>query len=287
MWLARFNRFETEVYLGTTLLGVRRTQGETMWCERDDANSLQDQLVSMLAQDSPDTGRMRVWMSGALARPFVIHSESGAQSYKERQMIGEVLARQSGAFAGDPQVWIEPFRYHSSGLCVATDSSLLQQLHDTARATGLSLGSVRPAWNPVLDAQQMPASHVSAMKRIKQKIQSWRSVQDQTKDLARPARADGVSEDKVWSLAEPDALTLMVQRDHTCLFVETFEYSELDPGWKLAVRRFLAIHGLADPEQSRFVWQRRAEKQDTRLLTTHPANIPIGSIEQIAEQNNP
>lgn len=283
VWSVHSDQFEVEAYVGVGEIGVRCAQGETIWRERHTTATLQEQFVSILAQEVPLAGRMRVWVSGALARPFVIQPESAARTVQERKMIGIALAKQSGALTGSPQVWVEPFPRHPRSLCVAMDSELLQQLHGTASATGMSLKSVRPTWNRILDVLHEPAPGGAVVKYLRRKWQFWRMGKAPLESGAMSESVEGIIGLTVWSLAEPDSLTLLVQRGHECLFAETFERSEMDPGWILAVRRFLAVHGLADPERQRFVWQHQIKTRAQKPLPNRFVTIPIGSIEQITD----
>lgn len=164
-----------EVYLGPTTVGCRGLDDvDHRWA---DVSDLEDGLVCLREwlAELRNPVRARIWLATSLARPFVITVDSGARNTDEARELANAMAGEATGLDGELKVWLAPWRAEQMALAVAVSRSLLSSiLALTNGRNGLRVPSVRPWWNPVLDA-----------------------VIERSRDSARSIG---------WTIAEPDGL---------------------------------------------------------------------------------
>jgi hypothetical protein len=95
--------------------------------------------------------RMRVWLSAALARPFVMTQVAGLKGMQEAQAMATEMAKGATGLETDCAVWLSQTPAVGSALCVAMSRSLQQEILASVKATRISLLSLRPWWALALD----------------------------------------------------------------------------------------------------------------------------------------
>ncbi|HEY4080822.1 MAG TPA: hypothetical protein VGM81_09005 [Burkholderiaceae bacterium] len=96
--------------------------------------------------------KMRIWLSGGLARPFLFNAPDGASEADLRRIAAALASEQTG-LEGDCEVWVEKSGKGGSRMAVAmqvaTHQALLKRFGASKRQTLLSM---RPWWADVLRA---------------------------------------------------------------------------------------------------------------------------------------
>lgn len=147
-----------EVYLGETLVGCKGLdEGAERWSEVRDLDAGFATLDSWLdGADQPC--RARVWLSSALARPWIIAADCGARNASELRTLASLRAGETTGLAGEVKVWTAPWRANRPTLAVAMPILAFGRLNSTRassrRGKGWRVDSVRPWWNQVFDAVQ-------------------------------------------------------------------------------------------------------------------------------------
>lgn len=89
---------------------------------------------------------VRVWLSSALARPFLIGPTKGLASWAEAQALGRSAALSGTGFAKECVVRVEAWPGEERVLATAVERDTLETIVGAVRAKGGRLVSLRPAW---------------------------------------------------------------------------------------------------------------------------------------------
>ncbi len=95
--------------------------------------------------------QVRVWLSGALARPFTVAPIAGLRNWREAHELAAHLAPQSTGLREPCAVWVERLPTRESSVAVAVERSLLQTIVTAARTHRTPLTCVRPWWALALE----------------------------------------------------------------------------------------------------------------------------------------
>lgn len=231
MWWARSEL--AEVYLGATIVGVRAGDTES-WVGVPDVESASSQVMAVLRQDVPRRARVRVWLSAALSRAFVVPADCGARNDDEAVAIAQALAAQATGVSGEITTWVDLWNAQRGCLAAATPTRVLVALREGCASCGLQLRSVKPWWNLALD----------------QALSQARAGDRQV----------------LWSLAEPDALTMGMLSAGAVSAIDTLEPVAHDPDWIHARARARAGQTGEHAE-----WHAEAD-----LRPNDPQELPIG-----------
>ena len=158
MWLAGSEL--VDVYLGETAAAVM-TAGESG--ETDAAHWLAatsvDEAWGLVAQHMAGTDgnrrpgrRVRLWLSGALARPFMFGPVAGLRRWAEANDVAASMASDATGLIGPCAIWLDDWRPDAPCLAVAMNRSLLDAIETSAAEHGLRIASIRPWWTAVLGA---------------------------------------------------------------------------------------------------------------------------------------
>lgn len=126
--------------------------------------SQQDAILHGLqrhAQSTRARGRaVSVWLSGALARPFLFGPVQGLRGWSEVNSAAQSAARQACGIDEPCQVVLEgePSMHRVLGTAVRVET--VDAIHRTAASLGLRVKSIRPAWAEVIDSA--PAARFNA-----------------------------------------------------------------------------------------------------------------------------
>jgi hypothetical protein len=96
--------------------------------------------------------RLHVWLSGVLARPFVFGPVAGLKGWREAHEAVAAAAPMACGLQGPCAAVLEADPSAQPALGTAVELPLLNGIHSAARARGLRVVSIRPAWANATDA---------------------------------------------------------------------------------------------------------------------------------------
>jgi len=159
VWWARSEPLE--VYLSDREVGLgRRGVRSSQWAETSDLSDALQQLAGWFGTPACSGVRqVRVWLSGDLARPYLVPAASGARSAREARVLATAMAADAAAFDGEVRLWLDRWRSGEPTLAVAIPAQVWQGLHEVvatwsaSRAGNAAIGiaSIRPWWNMPFD----------------------------------------------------------------------------------------------------------------------------------------
>lgn len=91
--------------------------------------------------------RVKVWLSGALARPFLLAPLEGLTKRREALALAQANAAEATGLAPDCVVWLGAWRAQRGGLAVALQPGLIEALLECERALPLRVSAMEPWWN--------------------------------------------------------------------------------------------------------------------------------------------
>jgi len=95
--------------------------------------------------------RVRVWLSGAWALPFVMQPVAGLRNWREALAAAGAVAGDQTGWAKPAAVWLDSVPQQHAALGVAAAQPVLAALNRGAAEVGVRLQSVRPWWALALD----------------------------------------------------------------------------------------------------------------------------------------
>lgn len=141
-----------EAYLGAGCVGLTDVQGVWRWAEVANVAEGLDWLAVACAE--PGLSRrpaLELWLSGALARPFVFSPVPGLKGWRETQQVARRLAPEETGLSGPCAVWLEDEDPRRAGLAVAVDQSTLDGIGAVlSSGSGVRVASIRPWWTKAL-----------------------------------------------------------------------------------------------------------------------------------------
>ncbi len=90
--------------------------------------------------------RVRVWLSGALAKPFVLTPVTGLKGKLEAQAMAQAMVREATGLEPGCDVCLDSVPKSAPALSVAIPSDLGQEIAGTAKALRVTIKSLRPWW---------------------------------------------------------------------------------------------------------------------------------------------
>jgi hypothetical protein len=96
---------------------------------------------------------VRVWLSGASARPFIVAPVAGLRSAAEAQAIATAAAGSATGIAAPCAVQLEGLPTAFPTLATAVAQSVIDAIHTAMKAHGAMAVSLRPWWARALDAR--------------------------------------------------------------------------------------------------------------------------------------
>lgn len=235
MWWAGSS--QTEVYLGATMLGVRQDGAPSHWESAMGVEGSVDALRSALMARDFHTRRIRVWLSATLARPFLVPADSGAGDQQEAQAVAESIACDATGLRGTPRVWMDLWRSGHGCAAVAVEPQLLNALEVVCAQARCTLRSVRPWWNLALEEDAV-------------------------------AMAAGGESGVLWSVSEPDGITLCLIERGRIVSIDGYGAASHDPQFAHVRLRASLTAGAACMQ-----WHAIASLSDN----VSASNLPIGA----------
>lgn len=96
--------------------------------------------------------QLEIWLSGSLARPYLVPAVQGLKRWSEVEAMANSLAESATQQEGPLHVWLGRWRGDQPMLAVACPLPLMTALHDLKSSHGLRVKSIAPVWRWV--AQQ-------------------------------------------------------------------------------------------------------------------------------------
>jgi hypothetical protein len=155
---------------------------------------------------------LRVWLSGALARPFLFGPMTGLRGWRESQAAAAALASSATGLIGPCAAELESDPAVGAVLATAVEQSVLDALHTRAQTNRLRVVSIRPMWTRAIE---------SASRGHEQQLLCCRDA---------------------------DALTVLAFRTETVVFAATYSPAPDEAESARLLRRLRASLGFADDE---------------------------------------
>lgn len=165
MWWDRSK--PAEVYLADHRVGMALAPSTApRWFDTADLDeSLQRLAVWLASEEAAGVGKLRAWLSGSLARPYLVPAASGARNPREAHALAAAMAPDATGVSGDLRVWLDRWRADRPTPAVAIAETVWQRLHASVAAAHdlrrdasngrrrptLTVASVRPWWNLPVD----------------------------------------------------------------------------------------------------------------------------------------
>lgn len=135
-------------YISQRVVGVADAAGEWLWGDVGGWIDGLQRVMEILEKDGSQAKKVDLWLSGSLARPFIVEPVPGLKSRDERILVAERTAADLVGFSGPCEVWLqEPA---SPGLAVAVEQELLSKLRLAEAASNVRFASIRPWWSHAL-----------------------------------------------------------------------------------------------------------------------------------------
>jgi hypothetical protein len=144
-----------ELYVGERLVAWARVGGTEIF---DDAAGWVPALERCLKEVVRQQQRFSrssatVWLSGALARPFLVEPVAGLKSFEEAQAVATSAAAAATGLEGPCAVQLEGMPTHQPTLATAVGQALVDQLLAALKQHGTGLVSLRPWWCRAMNHQ--------------------------------------------------------------------------------------------------------------------------------------
>lgn len=152
MWLAGAKVHD--LYLGTRLVAL--CQGQRLVARQPVANA---EAGLVLATEwlgaSGYRSKLRIWLSGALCRPFIVESIAGQRGAGEIDRIIQVQAQRALGRQEACRVWQERAARQGQRISIAVGEHWLGKIEQTMRGLRLPVKSIAPWWAEVLRAHSI------------------------------------------------------------------------------------------------------------------------------------
>lgn len=142
-----------DLYLGVTSSGLADRQHGPIWKSHvDPLLAVQVRLTELRNHVSGIWKPcVRVWMSGALLRPFIVEPLAGSSGEREAMAVATARAAEATGLAESASVWLDSTYASKPRMAVAYSDNLVAALIDAATSRKLKLLTVRPWWALALD----------------------------------------------------------------------------------------------------------------------------------------
>jgi hypothetical protein len=137
-----------DIYLGTRTVAWVDGNGATVAASIEGMESAVFTVRDRL-EESVYKGRLRIWLSGGLCRPFLLPDLSGVVNPDEILRVASRLAIERTGLSGNCKVWLDRPRRGTARMAVAVAQGTLDALH--AELGGRwRIDAIRPWWTEVL-----------------------------------------------------------------------------------------------------------------------------------------
>lgn len=197
-----------QVYLSLRWAQVQNGHGG---CQQIDGHGWADVLARCSPAQQPclaERRRTTVWLSGALARPFLVAPVSGLTSREELMQVAQAQAAEATGLSDPCAVWLDGrWSAKTGGLAAAIETEVLAALQAWAGLHRVPLTAVRPWWNLPLNDQWRAGSTTAGRAALI-------SLQDEEALMVFGQDADGVLRcaSTYWPLPEAEARVALMKR---------------------------------------------------------------------------
>lgn len=216
-----------QAFLGRGRLGLAAPGQAVVWEAVTDASTGAHRLFHLIAAlHESKTSRLRLWLSGALAKPFRVGPIAGLTNWGEVKRLAQSLAPSATGHESPCDVWLSGDPTQEAIIAVAVERRLLELLAAQARESRTRIVSIRPWWTQAL----APPSEMSA---------PWLVAIDDGEALTVLHReAEAWAEPATyWPRPERDQIATLLMRkaaagnlqNEFCHFVEMGEGTALQP----------------------------------------------------------
>lgn len=142
---------EVQVYVTPGRAAVRLPgEAAPLSLEAGDASQAITAAFEAVKAHSSKARRVRLWLAGSLARPFMLAAVAGLRDRAEALNMAQAQAPQQTGLNTPCEVWLDAWQPERDCLAVAVEGSLLALATGEADRCGLRLCAISPAWNAVL-----------------------------------------------------------------------------------------------------------------------------------------
>jgi len=162
VWSAGPERWS--LYLGTGLSGLARDGSAPEWLPHADVAEAFLGRAKHVAQSSRSWRRphLAVWLSGDLARPFLMQPVEGMTSLSEAEALAGAQA--SGATGIQASsVWLEAVPQRWPSMVVAMPADCRRRILGSAKELGVHVASIRPWWARALQQAIAEPDHLDVL----------------------------------------------------------------------------------------------------------------------------
>lgn len=145
MWWAGSE--QVDVFLGRTRVGLQRPGKPARWEQGVSADDLWNVARDAIRADG--RASVRVWLGGALARPFILPVMEGLAGIRDARAIAATRAAEETGLAGPCSVSIDAWQPDVPTVCVAIEEDLHHRIEHTGSKEVRVIG-IRPWWSAVL-----------------------------------------------------------------------------------------------------------------------------------------
>ncbi len=144
-----------DIFLGISVLGVCPPGKPARWF--DVANALDgwnraQVEVDLVRGERKTRVRARVWLSGSLARPFMLPVLPGLTRGQDAIKVAQTMCAEATGLAGPCRVWLDDWVKNQDCLAVAMEQSLVDAIEAGAGQGQIVLDGLQPWWSEVLRA---------------------------------------------------------------------------------------------------------------------------------------
>lgn len=167
MWWVGFKRPRVTVYLGAKAAAVRAGDGPVAEHRGETVESSLAWLDAW-ARQSPRALSLDVWLSGALARPFLMKLPPDVYREKDRLKVAQALIGRTSAPGERHRVWLPSLAQRSSLSAFAPEHVLerLQAIARPIKGRRHHISAIRPLWVDALHRAHRAGSPCHAVALI-------------------------------------------------------------------------------------------------------------------------
>jgi hypothetical protein len=144
-----------DIYVGRAEGGVARGEHRLFWQSHASLEAGLSVLFEHAAAERKTRWqrrmKARVWLSGALARPFLCGPVQGLRRWAEVEALAQAMAPDATGLAAPCAVQIETWPHPHAALAVAINVATRDAIEAAARGHGVTVQSIRPWWAAALN----------------------------------------------------------------------------------------------------------------------------------------
>lgn len=141
-----------DIYLASGRIGVSDPAESPAWKVFGNAIADMQLLTGEVASTVQVRTKVKVWLSGELARPFMFGPVAGLQRWAEVERVLEAAAPEATGLDVPCKVWVDGDLTRRACIAVAVPAALVDALAAAKREGRLAVVSVRPWWSAALNA---------------------------------------------------------------------------------------------------------------------------------------